>query len=176
VKMGQLSLCAKASTHDFRFPANLVSHEIQKDVQLLEPDAPLNVIKKSESRQRNTAVFRTRVAKEDVHGCDHASYNCNCRSAARRRRLVRPWTLVLIFKGDSFPAVGILQRSRSSFLWKPGPVTPLLVVQWPFSLPVHPATFLPTDACAASWVRQSNLVIGNAQFQKDDWRWRHGGK
>jgi hypothetical protein len=61
----------------------------------LEPDDPLNVVKALGSRLHNTQHFLTPVAKEDVHGYQHASYHYSSRSAARRRRLVRSWTLVL---------------------------------------------------------------------------------
>jgi hypothetical protein len=45
------------------------------------------------------AACRTRIAKEAVHGYQHTSHYYSSRFAARRRRLVRPWTLVLILKG-----------------------------------------------------------------------------
>jgi hypothetical protein len=36
-----------------------------------------------------------RSTEEDAHGYHHATHHCTSHSAAGRRRLVRPWTLVL---------------------------------------------------------------------------------
>src|ERR1019366_1628267 len=68
------------------------------------------------SRLHNTQHFLTPVAKEDVHGYQHASYHYSSRSAARRRRLVRSWTLVL---SDAFMALMFLRS------WSPETITAL---------------------------------------------------
>jgi len=76
----------------------------------LEPDGPLNVFKALGSRLLNTQHFLTRVAKEDVHGYQHTSYHYSSRSAARRRRLVRSWTLVL---STTHTAVNVTSKVES---------------------------------------------------------------
>jgi hypothetical protein len=74
----------------------------------LEPDDQLNVEKSQNSRLRNT-----QRSEEDAHGYHHASHNCPSRFVACRRRLVRPWTLVLNvadFKISSWHGAATLQH------------------------------------------------------------------
>jgi hypothetical protein len=47
------------------------------------------------SKSQNSRLRNTQRSEEDAHGYHHASHNCPCHSVAWRRRLVRPWTLVL---------------------------------------------------------------------------------
>src|ERR1700694_5886055 len=61
----------------------------------MELENRLNVVTQSEFQPAQCAAFRTLIAKEDAHGYQHASPHRSCHSAAWRRRLVRPWTLVL---------------------------------------------------------------------------------
>jgi hypothetical protein len=56
----------------------------------MEPDDQANVVKTPGFLLRNTQRF-----EEDAHGYHDASHHCPCHSVAWRRRLVRPWTLVL---------------------------------------------------------------------------------
>jgi len=56
----------------------------------LEPDDQLNVVQKPEFQAAQYAAFRG-----SAHGYHHTSHHCTSHSAARRRRLVRPRTLVL---------------------------------------------------------------------------------
>lgn len=56
----------------------------------LEPDDQLNVVQKPEFQAAQYATFQG-----SAHGHHHTSHHCTSDSAARRRRLVRPRTLVL---------------------------------------------------------------------------------
>jgi hypothetical protein len=47
------------------------------------------------SKSQNSRLRNTQRSEEDAHGYHHASHNCPSRSVVCRRRLVRPWTLVL---------------------------------------------------------------------------------
>ena len=82
----------------------------------LEPDDPLNVVKPLGSRLHNAQHFLTPISKEDVHGYQHASYHYCSRSAARRRRLVRSWTLVLsdAFNADVSSQVELLEPGNGN--------------------------------------------------------------
>jgi hypothetical protein len=47
------------------------------------------------SKSQNSRLRNTQRSAEDAHGYHDASHNCPSRSVVCRRRLVRPWTLVL---------------------------------------------------------------------------------
>jgi hypothetical protein len=69
------------------------------------------------SKSQNSRLRNTQRSEEDAHGYHHASHNCRSHSVACRRRLVRPWTLVL-----NVADFKLVRRCNAAASFSSGPV------------------------------------------------------